>query len=434
VYTYTVDGTSATANFGTAAELVVKKASTAGSNRESYLRFDLSSVPSVGAAKLRLFGRLGDTSTPGVVTTVYSADNTAWSESGLTWNTKPAAGTAARGSVTVSGTTGKWYELDLTTFLAAEKAAGRDPREIRRIANVSGRFGSRDGGFLDGPPAQWVEQLLPVIVDDGVGTVVLASDDADSIETFAGEVVPALCEAVAAERAERGTETGTIASSFIRVQRHVGIDYDSIPATLAADAVEPGDAAYVRLRSNYMRGGNPGLGGLERGARHRVARHPLASGDGLRRGLRVAAVRALAPPASARSVLACLRRRPVGRPVARFHGAAQLPFANGARCGPWFSGDCSVNTVANRVVLPAAQSPITGALAELERRQPQLASVARLFLLAAIPCLIAMIVDSRTVNDVSGWIKPTKFFVSLALYFATLAWYFGYLPQTAQRS
>jgi hypothetical protein len=93
-----------------------------------------------------------------------------------------------------------------------------------------------------------------------------------------------------------------------------------------------------------------------------------------------------------------------------------------------------MNTVANRVVLPAAQSPITGALAELERRQPQLASVARLFLLAAIPCLIAMIVDSRTVNDVSGWIKPTKFFVSLALYFATLAWYFGYLPQTAQRS
>jgi hypothetical protein len=93
-----------------------------------------------------------------------------------------------------------------------------------------------------------------------------------------------------------------------------------------------------------------------------------------------------------------------------------------------------MNTVANPVVLPAAQSPITGALAELERRQPQLASVARLFLLAAIPCLIAMIVDSRTVNDVSGWIKPTKFFVSLALYFATLAWYFGYLPQTAQRS
>jgi len=93
-----------------------------------------------------------------------------------------------------------------------------------------------------------------------------------------------------------------------------------------------------------------------------------------------------------------------------------------------------MNTVANRVVLPTAQSPIRGALAELERRQPQLASVARLFLLAAIPCVIATALDPRSVNDVSGWIKPTKFFTSLALYFATLAWYFGYLPQTAQRS
>jgi alkanesulfonate monooxygenase SsuD/methylene tetrahydromethanopterin reductase-like flavin-dependent oxidoreductase (luciferase family) len=142
---------------------------------------------------------------------------------------------------------------------AAAIGAGRDPREIRRIANVSGHFGSRDGGFLDGPPAQWVEQLLPVVVDHGVGTVILASDDPGSIEAFAGEVVPALREAVAAERAARGTATRTIASSFVRVQRHVGIDYESIPATLARDAVEPGDAAYARLRSTYLRGGNPGL-------------------------------------------------------------------------------------------------------------------------------------------------------------------------------
>jgi hypothetical protein len=93
-----------------------------------------------------------------------------------------------------------------------------------------------------------------------------------------------------------------------------------------------------------------------------------------------------------------------------------------------------MNTVANRAVLPRVQLTAGGALAELERRQPQLASTARLFLLAAIPCVVAMMVDPRTVNDVSGWIKPTKFFVSLAVYFATLAWYFGYLPQTAQRS
>jgi len=73
-------------------------------------------------------------------------------------------------------------------------------------------------------------------------------------------------------------------------------------------------------------------------------------------------------------------------------------------------------------------------LAELRRRQPTLAVAAQLFLLGALPCLIAMMVDPRLVNDVSVWIKPAKFFVSLALLCATLGWYFGYLPEAAQRT
>lgn len=72
--------------------------------------------------------------------------------------------------------------------------------------------------------------------------------------------------------------------------------------------------------------------------------------------------------------------------------------------------------------------------AELQRRQPTLATAAQLFLLGALPCLIAMAVDARTVNDVSIWIKPAKFFVSLSLYYATLAWFFGYLPHGAQQT
>ena len=110
-----------------------------------------------------------------------------------------------------------------------------------------------------GLPRSGSRHLLPLVVDDGVGTFILASDDPHTIETFAGEVVPALREAVAVERAERGTETRTIASSFIRraaARRH---RLRLHPGHLGSDAVEPGDAAYARLRSNYMRGGNPGL-------------------------------------------------------------------------------------------------------------------------------------------------------------------------------
>lgn len=71
---------------------------------------------------------------------------------------------------------------------------------------------------------------------------------------------------------------------------------------------------------------------------------------------------------------------------------------------------------------------------ELRRRQPALATMALLFTLAIVPCLIALAVDPRTVNDISVWIKPTKFLLSLAVYFATLAWCFGFLPAAAQRT
>ncbi len=60
-----------------------------------------------------------------MLTRVYSASNTSWNETGLTWNNKPSSGSTVRGSLAVSGTAAKWYEVDLTSFLKAELAAGR---------------------------------------------------------------------------------------------------------------------------------------------------------------------------------------------------------------------------------------------------------------------------------------------------------------------
>ncbi|MGW9631744.1 LLM class flavin-dependent oxidoreductase [Agromyces sp. NPDC055520] len=90
---------------------------------------------------------------------------------------------------------------------AAAIEAGRDPREIRRLVNIGGRFGAgTGGGFLDGPAEQWVEQLMPYVVDDGVGTFILASDDPDTIVHFAEEVAPALRDAAARELRTTGIE------------------------------------------------------------------------------------------------------------------------------------------------------------------------------------------------------------------------------------
>jgi len=85
---------------------------------------------------------------------------------------------------------------------AAARDAGRDPAAVRRILNIGGTFSARRGdGLLDGPVAQWVEALTALAVEDGASGFILQGDDPAAIATFAGEVAPAVREAVAAARA-----------------------------------------------------------------------------------------------------------------------------------------------------------------------------------------------------------------------------------------
>ncbi|WP_328346494.1 LLM class flavin-dependent oxidoreductase [Micromonospora sp. NBC_00421] len=80
-------------------------------------------------------------------------------------------------------------------------AAGRDPAEVRRLLNISGRFTRTGAGFLDGPPQQWVRELTELVLEHGTSGFILGADDPTSIELFAQEVAPAVRELVAAERA-----------------------------------------------------------------------------------------------------------------------------------------------------------------------------------------------------------------------------------------
>jgi glucose/arabinose dehydrogenase len=124
--TYVRDGTYADQNFGSSTELQLKKAAAgSGSNREIWFKFDLSTAATISAAKLRVWGRI-DSTTETAAVSAYSSTNTGWSESTLTWNNRPAAGTTALSSVTVATSTQKWYELDVTNFLKSEKALGHN--------------------------------------------------------------------------------------------------------------------------------------------------------------------------------------------------------------------------------------------------------------------------------------------------------------------
>jgi hypothetical protein len=89
----------------------------------------------------------------------------------------------------------------------AADAAGRSPHDVRRLYNVHGRFAARGSGFLTGPAEQWAEELAELALAQGVSGFVLATDHADDVRRWAGEVAPALRDLVDAERA--GTATGT---------------------------------------------------------------------------------------------------------------------------------------------------------------------------------------------------------------------------------
>ena len=82
----------------------------------------------------------------------------------------------------------------------AATAAGRDPRDIRPIFDSRGSFSPSRRGFLQGPPRQWVEDLLPLVIEQGVSIFILVGDDPRAIERWSREVAPALREAVERER------------------------------------------------------------------------------------------------------------------------------------------------------------------------------------------------------------------------------------------
>lgn len=122
--TYVRGGTSASTNFGRMSDVIVKYSAQAEYLREGYMTLDISSLKAGGTATLHLFGHLSDTRASSVAASVFPVATTSWSESGLTYNNRPAAGTTAIASVAVSGTTGKWYTINLTSYAQAQRAAG----------------------------------------------------------------------------------------------------------------------------------------------------------------------------------------------------------------------------------------------------------------------------------------------------------------------
>src|SRR3954451_1233243 len=95
--------------------------------------------------------------------------------------------------------------------MTRDTSAGRDPRQIRRVYNVWGAIDG-DGGFLNGPAEQWIDELTAVAVEHGMDAFVFgpSHDPVHQVQHFAAETAPAVREAVARHRhqqSSRGADT-----------------------------------------------------------------------------------------------------------------------------------------------------------------------------------------------------------------------------------
>jgi hypothetical protein len=68
------------------------------------------------------------------------------------------------------------------------------------------------------------------------------------------------------------------------------------------------------------------------------------------------------------------------------------------------------------------------------KASPMFTRAAILFAAAFIAIYVLTFVDARLLNGVSVWEKPSKFFFSLSLHMATLAWGISLLPEPMQQS
>jgi alkanesulfonate monooxygenase SsuD/methylene tetrahydromethanopterin reductase-like flavin-dependent oxidoreductase (luciferase family) len=88
-----------------------------------------------------------------------------------------------------------------TAINEAAKAAGRDPSDIRRVANVNGTIttGERNG-FLKGPAGQWVDDLRRLHTQYGFQDFIFwgEGDPDDQFRRFAEDVAPRAREALTA--------------------------------------------------------------------------------------------------------------------------------------------------------------------------------------------------------------------------------------------
>ena len=120
--TYARAGVYAAQNFGTGTTLYAKIGASADTTRQGFVRFPLP-AHQVDRAIVRLRGS-SSSNVSDVPIAIFPVSSTSWSETAVTWNTRPASGTTPLATTVIKGTTAAWYEWDVTPYVRSQIVAG----------------------------------------------------------------------------------------------------------------------------------------------------------------------------------------------------------------------------------------------------------------------------------------------------------------------
>lgn len=124
--TYVNGGASAGTNFGSAAELLVKKDAEMYT-RQTYMKFDAGAYAgTVGQAVLYFYGAVTDPAGTEVDLSLYSTNDAGWLEKELNWNSVRPKSYDYIGKVRVQSANQeyKWYGVDVTSYVRAKTEEG----------------------------------------------------------------------------------------------------------------------------------------------------------------------------------------------------------------------------------------------------------------------------------------------------------------------
>jgi hypothetical protein len=221
-------------NFGNSTTLLSQN-SGSGTQGEAVFRFDLSSVKYyIGSAKLRVFARNQSNNTNPIRVRATGLVNTSiWDEAVINWNNKPSESGVWNDEKTVTGTTGKYYEWDVTSYVKAQKEGNLRNSVGIKLSQMPGyedlvEMISREGGTNTPQLVLKPAEDVPVFVTQPKDTVWMK----DSVLQYSAVV-------------------STVKQSFFQWKKN-GIPIPgATTSTLSFSSLQLADSGYYSLAASY---------------------------------------------------------------------------------------------------------------------------------------------------------------------------------------